>query len=167
MTPEFAERQTRRHCSDCEPLWAMLDEVYDPEIPTLTIYDLGILQDIRESDEAIDVDIILTYSGCPAIDLIKENIEKALRSGGIEKAINIKTCLSPAWSTDMLSPKGIEQLKANQIAPPDDHPGSEAIECPNCGAGTEELISQFGSTSCKALYRCSSCQEPFDYFKPF
>jgi ring-1,2-phenylacetyl-CoA epoxidase subunit PaaD len=152
----------------------LLDTVCDPEIPVLTIADLGILRDVRwhETDGTLEVVITPTYSGCPAMNTIEVNIRAALQEGGFDN-VRITTVLSPAWTTDWLSPEGREKLHAFGIAPPAE--GSmdkkallgehHALACPHCGSENTQMISQFGSTACKALFRCLDCLEPFDYFK--
>lgn len=152
----------------------LLNTVCDPEIPVLTIADLGILRAVRwhESDGVLEVVITPTYSGCPAMNAIEVNIRAALQEGGFDK-IKVTTVLSPAWTTDWLSAEGREKLRIYGIAPPAD--GSmdkkallgerRALICPHCGSENTEMISQFGSTACKALFRCIDCLEPFDYFK--
>jgi ring-1,2-phenylacetyl-CoA epoxidase subunit PaaD len=164
-----------------EQLWECLSTVCDPEIPAVSVVDLGIVRDLTlQDDETCEVIITPTYSGCPATQVIVETIEQALRSLGVEKIV-IRTHLSPAWTTDWMSAAGREKLKAFGIAPPAHCVSSEQssidisglinrsasdIECPQCGSSHTRLLSQFGSTACKALYRCNDCLEPFDYFKP-
>ena len=150
----------------------ILSSVCDPEVPVLTILDLGIVRDISIVDSKILITITPTYSGCPAMDAINFDIRLKLLEAGY-KEIDIKTVLSPAWTTDWMSEKGKQKLKAYGIAPPQDDDISidtlfgkpDQIECPHCNSKKTELISQFGSTACKALYRCKDCLEPFDYFK--
>jgi ring-1,2-phenylacetyl-CoA epoxidase subunit PaaD len=163
-----------------EQLWECLSTVSDPEIPAVSVVDLGIVRSLTWHDDECEVIITPTYSGCPATQVITESIEQALQSLGVEK-ICIKTQLSPAWTTDWMSAAGREKLKAFGIAPPAHCVSSELssidisglnnrtlpdIECPQCGSSHTRLLSQFGSTACKALYRCNDCLEPFDYFKP-
>ncbi len=158
-----------------EQLWECLSAVSDPEIPVISVVDLGIVRELAWLDtDVCEVTITPTYSGCPAMQVIAENVELALRSLGVEK-ISIRTQLSPAWTTDWMSPAGREKLKAYGIAPPMQSAidisalGSRVvpdIACPQCGSLHTRLLSQFGSTACKALYRCNECLEPFDYFKP-
>jgi ring-1,2-phenylacetyl-CoA epoxidase subunit PaaD len=158
-----------------EQLWECLSAVSDPEIPVISVVDLGIVRELTWLDtDVCEVTITPTYSGCPAMQVIAENVELALRSLGVEK-ISIRTQLSPAWTTDWMSPAGREKLKAYGIAPPMQSAidisalGSHVvpdIACPQCGSLHTRLLSQFGSTACKALYRCNECLEPFDYFKP-
>jgi ring-1,2-phenylacetyl-CoA epoxidase subunit PaaD len=153
-----------------ERAWTVAAQVVDPEIPVLTIEDLGVLRDVQVEDGKVEVFITPTYSGCPATFVIALNIEAALEDAGFGLA-RITTVLSPAWSTDWLSDAGRAKLKAYGIAPPVGKAGrralfgDETVACPRCGSGETERISEFGSTACKALWRCKSCREPFDYFK--
>jgi ring-1,2-phenylacetyl-CoA epoxidase subunit PaaD len=145
-------------------------EVVDPEIPVLTIADLGVLREVVVRDGHVRVDITPTYSGCPAMNMIAVEIDLALARAGIEGA-EIRTVLSPAWTTDWMSEEGRRKLREYGIAPP--QPGSgrralfgkDVVACPRCGSTATHLLAEFGSTSCKALWRCESCREPFDYFK--
>jgi ring-1,2-phenylacetyl-CoA epoxidase subunit PaaD len=144
--------------------------VCDPELPVLTLADLGVLRDVRFVDGAIEVAITPTYSGCPAMAMIALEIQCALNAAGLGPA-KIKTVLSPAWTTDWMSEEGRRKLKAYGVAPPAVGRGrralfgEEKIACPRCGAANTTEIAPFGSTSCKALWRCEICREPFDYFK--
>jgi ring-1,2-phenylacetyl-CoA epoxidase subunit PaaD len=156
-----------------ESIWAILQTVTDPEVPVLTIIDLGIVRDVKVEGENVEVSITPTYSGCPAMDVINMNIRMALLQEGISN-INIKQVLSPAWTTDWMSEEGKQKLKAYGIAPPQYKQivcepelfgKEEAIQCPHCNSYNTRLVSQFGSTACKALYQCNDCREPFDYFK--
>lgn len=158
-----------------EQLWECLATVSDPEIPVISVVDLGIVRELTWLDtDVCEVTITPTYSGCPAMQVIAENVEQALRGLGVEK-ISIRTQLSPAWTTDWMSPAGREKLKAYGIAPPMQSAIDISalvsrvvpdIACPQCDSLHTRLLSQFGSTACKALYRCNECLEPFDYFKP-
>ena len=153
-------------------IWTILEEVTDPEIPVLTIQDLGIVRDVKiHPDETVEVIITPTYSGCPAMHTIEINIIATLQENGFDK-IKVTTVLSPAWTTDWLTEAGREKLKAYGIAPPAGSTSKRAlfgeepvVECPNCNSRNTEMLSQFGSTACKSLYRCKDCLEPFDYFK--
>ena len=140
---------------------AIAAAVEDPEIPVLTIEDLGILRNVRLDGDTVEVTITPTYSGCPAMTVIAWEIEAALSRAGYS-AIRVRSVLSPAWTTDWMSEDGKRKLLAYGIAPPDPsaHPA-----CPQCGSKNTELISAFGSTACKALHRCLACREPFDAFK--
>jgi ring-1,2-phenylacetyl-CoA epoxidase subunit PaaD len=153
-------------------IYKCLATVADPEVPVLSILDLGIVREviINEQDE-VTIIITPTYSGCPAMDVIAMQIRFALLAIGVLK-VSIQHQLSPAWTTDWMSDEGKEKLRAYGIAPP--HRKStdtlalfeeEITSCPKCGSPNTEMTSQFGATSCKALYRCCSCQEPFEYFK--
>ena len=149
----------------------ILSNVTDPEIPVLSIHDLGIVRDIIEHDGYIEIVITPTYSGCPAMNMIEVNIKATLQEHGYQN-VKVTTVLSPAWTTDWLTEEGKQKLKAYGIAPPIGSVdkafliGEEKnIECPQCGSINTEMISQFGSTACKSLFRCKDCLEPFDYFK--
>lgn len=140
---------------------AALSAVCDPEIPVLTIADLGVLRDVRLDGEAVEVVITPTYSGCPAMNVIRFEIETALAAAGFSD-VRVRTVLSPAWTTDWMSAEGARKLREYGIAPP---VRGGAVVCPQCGAAEVELLSEFGSTACKALWRCLACREPFDVFK--
>ena len=150
--------------------WDAAASVVDPEIPVLTIADLGVLREVSVSDGHVEVAITPTYSGCPAMNMIALEIELALECEGFSKP-RVRTVLSPAWTTDWMSEDGRRKLKEYGIAPPiASHSrralfGVQEVPCPQCGSNDTELLSEFGSTSCKALWRCRSCREPFDYFK--
>ena len=162
-------------------VWQILATVNDPEVPVLSVVDLGIVRNVfieneDTSDSAVDkiiVTITPTYSGCPAMDVISMQIRIALLQNGF-KNIQINSVLSPAWTTEWMTEAGKNKLKAYGIAPPNPQQSvcsiqpfqaQEAIQCPRCNSYHTEMISQFGSTACKALYRCLDCKEPFDYFK--
>ncbi|MDX2134721.1 MAG: 1,2-phenylacetyl-CoA epoxidase subunit PaaD [Saprospiraceae bacterium] len=151
----------------------IIDTVCDPEIPVLTVRDLGIVRAVRLLDDgAVEVVITPTYSGCPAMNAIEVNLRAALQEGGFDR-VNVTTVLSPAWTTDWISAEAREKLRQFGIAPPTDAATDKrallgetrALTCPFCGSVHTEMISQFGSTACKALFRCKDCLEPFDYFK--
>ena len=142
---------------------ALLEDVTDPEIPVLTIGDLGIVRDVTLDEAgAVTVTITPTYSGCPAMTVIEVAIRDRLMRAGFE-AISVKTVLAPAWTTDWLSDAGRTKLEAYGIAPP--NPAGGPAHCPRCQSTNLARVSQFGSTPCKALWRCEDCLEPFDYFK--
>ncbi|WP_404798825.1 1,2-phenylacetyl-CoA epoxidase subunit PaaD [Achromobacter ruhlandii] len=157
-----------------EQVYAWLQEVPDPEIPVLSVVDLGVVRDVAFEGDACVVVITPTYSGCPAMREITEDIRQVLARHGIGE-VRVETRLSPAWTTDWMSEKGRAALKDYGIAAPAQQAidisgisrrnAGPAIECPRCGSRDTRLVSNFGSTSCKALYRCLSCREPFDYFK--
>ena len=144
-----------------ERIWAVLETVADPEIPVLSVVDLGI---VREVDACAGrIRITPTYTGCPATQVIERDIRAALDSAGL-RDIKVETILSPPWTTEWISEAGKAKLRAYGIAPPNP-PGERRVECPQCGSADTEEISRFGSTPCKALWRCRSCAEPFDLFK--
>ena len=151
--------------------WEWLDAVPDPELPSVTITDLGIVRDIREEAGALVVALTPTYSGCPATAVIEEDVTRALHDHGV-KNVRIERRLAPAWTTDWITPRGRARLHEHGIVPPaaDIAAGpvvSMIVRCPRCNAGNTTELSHFGSTPCKALYRCEACREPFDYVKPF
>lgn len=162
VSPEFAKRLSYRQKAKHQSVWSLLDGVFDPELPGLTIWDIGILQDVLLRDEWTIL-ITPTYSGCPAVDIITQDIVSLMNENGYNN-VDVRVVLSPAWTTDMISPAGIAYLKKLGIAPPEKN---GVVECPVCHRTTTTLISQFGSTACKALYRCENCLEVFDYFKCF
>ncbi|MFD3189872.1 1,2-phenylacetyl-CoA epoxidase subunit PaaD [Sedimentitalea sp. HM32M-2] len=141
---------------------AWLDQVPDPEIPVISVVDLGIVRDLTWDGDTLVVAVTPTYSGCPATRVIALDIETALRDRGI-RDLRIETRIAPPWTTDWLSAKGRAKLTEYGIAPPRAAGGPET--CPRCGSTAVEKISQFGSTPCKAHWRCKDCLEPFDYFK--
>ena len=166
-----------------EEVWALLAEVPDPEIPAISIVDLGIVREVRWDQDGESARLVVTvtptYSGCPATEVIAASIRAALERHGIEQAV-LQTRLSPAWTTDWLAPAAKEKLRRYGIAPPVGQAGEHIVDisrlmrrsvvepkvaCPQCGSMHTELSSQFGSTPCKALYVCRACREPFDYFK--
>jgi ring-1,2-phenylacetyl-CoA epoxidase subunit PaaD len=144
----------------------ILDQVTDPEIPVLTIADLGIIRDVHLNGDEVEVIITPTYTGCPAMDMIAMNIRMALIENGYQK-IKITSVLAPAWTTDWMSEDGKRKLKEYGIAAPDKKftIPVDGVECPLCNSTNTRLISEFGSTACKSLYQCIDCKEPFDYFK--
>jgi len=153
--------------AETNQLFELLSSVVDPEIPVLTLQDLGVLRDISVVDGEVKVTITPTYAGCPAMETMRADIESALATAGYEH-VTVKQSLSPAWSTDWMSKSGREKLRAFGIAPPVRSTcgqSSGQIECPQCNSAEVKLISEFGSTACKALYQCQDCREPFDYFK--
>ncbi len=156
-------------------IWAWLEEVPDPEVPAISVVDLGIVRDVQWNGEECVVTITPTYSGCPAMLVIEQGIAASLKNHGVERS-RIKTQLSPAWTSDWMSEAGKVKLKNYGIAPPAQQvidisritrkqPDTLKVPCPRCGSIHTHCTSQFGSTACKALYRCDDCLEPFDYFK--
>ena len=159
--------------------WALLEAVPDPEIPVVSIRELGILREVNERDGAIEVVLTPTYSGCPAMGQIEDDVRAALTALGM--AVQVVTRLAPAWTTDWISEAAKEKLREYGIAPPHTaqtaehvmrfrtHRGdaAERVACPQCGSRNTTETSHFGSTACKALYKCLDCLEPFDYFKPY
>ena len=154
-------------------VWQVLEQVSDPEIPVLTVVDLGIVRDVRlDAEGRLEVVITPTYSGCPAMNTIEVNIRAVLQEHGYDP-VKVTTVLHPPWTTDWMSEAGKRKLKAYGIAPPE--PGNldktalfqdeQKVECPRCGSRHTKMIAQFGSTACKAMYKCEDCLEPFDYFK--
>jgi ring-1,2-phenylacetyl-CoA epoxidase subunit PaaD len=164
-----------------EAVWAALEDLADPEIPVISLRELGILRDVRVAPDGLEVVITPTYSGCPAMSQIEDDIRSTLLAKGI--TARVVSQLSPAWTTDWMSESGKEKLRAYGIAPPHQTPADTsvvrifarpdkstatiAVPCPHCGSSHTVVSSQFGSTACKALYKCLDCQEPFDYFKPY
>ncbi|MEX1079387.1 MAG: 1,2-phenylacetyl-CoA epoxidase subunit PaaD [Homoserinimonas sp.] len=152
-------------------VWEIAATVQDPEVPVLTIEDLGVLRSTELVDGVAEVTVTPTYSGCPAMDAIRDDVISALRAAGYENA-RVHTALSPAWTTDWMSETGKRKLAEYGIAAPTGkaaHSGPVrvpmSVKCPQCGSLNTKELSRFGSTSCKALYVCQACQEPFDYFK--
>lgn len=154
-----------------EDIKKTLEEVLDPEVPVLNIVDLGIVREVSFEDGRPVITITPTYTGCPAMKVIEDNISEKLRENGISD-FTIKTVLIPAWTTDWLSDEAKEKLREYGIAPPSGSADKsflfsepKQVKCPRCGSANTVMKSQFGSTACKALYVCSDCLEPFDYFK--
>lgn len=161
-------------------IWRWLADVPDPEIPVISLTDLGIIRNVAWAGDTLVVTVTPTYSGCPATSIINLDIETALRDRGIDK-LRLERQLSPAWTTDWISSEGREKLRAYGIAPPIDGTAADGrlmkrvdrmtgagnliVSCPRCASNNTEKVSQFGSTPCKASYRCKDCLEPFDYFK--
>ncbi len=159
-------------------IWAMLNNITDPEIPVLSIVDLGILRGVKfhqseSGEDMLEIFITPTYSGCPAMNVICINIKMVLLENGY-KNVKLIQQLSPAWTTDWMTKEGKDKLRSYGIAPPQTRSDQAnemlfndevTVQCPQCNSTNTKLISQFGSTSCKALYQCNDCKEPFDYFK--
>jgi ring-1,2-phenylacetyl-CoA epoxidase subunit PaaD len=151
-----------RRLDDEEAVWEVLRSVPDPEIPVLNVVDLGVVRYVRMPGP--EVGITPTYSGCPATEVIRESVRRALRAHGFADAL-VKEVLAPAWSSRWISVAGRAKLAAYGIAPPNPGERDRPAACPQCGSQETELVSEFGSTPCKALFRCLACLEPFDYFK--
>jgi ring-1,2-phenylacetyl-CoA epoxidase subunit PaaD len=155
-----------------EKILSLLSEIPDPEIPVINIHELGILRDVEVNGNDVEVIITPTYSGCPAMKQIEEDIIEKLKSIGIEN-VKVKMVYHPAWTTDWLTDEAKEKLRKFGIAPPEKtslnthilHQENKIISCPHCGSKNTELISQFSSTACKSIYKCRDCKEPFEYFK--
>lgn len=165
-------------------IWELLESVTDPEIPVVNLREMGILRAVRQGPRGLEVVITPTYSGCPAMSQMADDVVNALSSAGV--SASVITQLAPAWTTDWMTPEGREKLRAYGIAPPVKSVCAaavgaqvvafaprkglavrDAVDCPQCGSNNTTEISHFGSTACKALYRCLDCMEPFDYFKPY
>lgn len=159
------EQTSVRHIED------ILQKVTDPEIPVLSIMDMGVVRSVRVDDKDVFVELTPTYSGCPAMDVMATDIKLALKEKGYNATV--KLILSPAWTTDWITEKGRKALEAYGIAAPLDASSdklallgkSKMVACTRCGSTDTKMISQFGSTACKALFQCNDCHEPFDYFK--
>ena len=158
---------------DKTTIYTYLQEICDPEIPVLSIVDLGMIRDAKMVDDFLEIIITPTYTGCPAVDMIAATIKMDLQSRGFQK-VNVTQAISPAWTTDWMTETGKQNLKAYGIAPPNPKQQvckqelfvqDEAVQCPRCDSWHTHRISEFGSTACKALYQCEDCMEPFDYFK--
>lgn len=149
--------------------------VLDPEVPVLTIEDLGVLRDVRVDADRVTVTVTPTYSGCPAMEVIERDVETAVRAAGFDDVV-VRRVLSPAWTTDWMSDAGRHKLEQYGIAPPAPHaphaphgsgpvPVALSVRCPQCGSPDTRELSRFGSTACKSLWQCQACHEPFDHFK--
>ena len=160
-----------RRLPGAEEIWKSLESVPDPEIPVLSVIDLGIVRDVVIADSGVEISVTPTYSGCPATEVIEKSIVRHLQGQGIA-SVSLRRVLSPPWTTDWLTDTGREKLRRYGIAPPDKggskrellH-GSRQVACPRCNSTTTSLVSEFGSTPCKAAYKCDDCLEPFEYFK--
>lgn len=161
--------ETKQHID--KKLIPILNQVSDPEIPVLKILDMGVVRSAEIKNGEVIVKITPTYSGCPAMDVIGDDIITVFKNEGYRAKVEL--VLSPAWTTDWITEKGRQELEAYGIAPPLDAVadkeallgGKKLVKCTNCGSTSTKLVSQFGSTACKALFQCEECQEPFDYFK--
>ncbi|MFK7785847.1 MAG: 1,2-phenylacetyl-CoA epoxidase subunit PaaD [Crocinitomicaceae bacterium] len=154
-----------------ERIWELMEEVFDPEVPVLTVVDLGVVRDVDLVDGSWKITITPTYSGCPAMKRIEDDILEKLAEHDINNA-SVDLVLSPAWTTDWLSESGKRKLSEYGIAPPVEEVDKSVlfaeppvVPCPKCGSKHTKMVSQFGSTACKAHYQCQECLEPFDYFK--
>ncbi len=155
-----------------DQIWNILKNVSDPEIPVLTVVDMGVVREVEEKDGKVLVSITPTYSGCPAMNEIESNIRWALEEAGYNE-VEVKTILSPPWTTDWMTDEGKAKLQEYGIAPPEGSSADKSVlfgeakkvMCPRCKSRNTIMVSQFGSTACKALYKCDDCKEPFDYFK--
>jgi len=154
-----------------QTIFDILETVSDPEIPVLSIMEMGVVRSVKMENNVVEVTITPTYSGCPAMDVIGDDIKKALKEKGFEA--KIKLVLSPAWTTDWITPKGRKALEKYGIASPLEAEADKdallgnkkLVKCPQCGSMNTKMVSQFGSTACKAFFQCEDCLEPFDYFK--
>jgi ring-1,2-phenylacetyl-CoA epoxidase subunit PaaD len=174
VTRQLAERANQaphpHPASAHERAWAAASAVCDPEIPVLTIADLGVLRDVQANGDRAVVTITPTYSGCPAMDAIRDDVIVALTHAGFAD-VEVRTVLAPAWTTDWMSEAGKRKLERFGIAPPTGRRAAGpvrlgiSVRCPHCGSLNTREVSHFGSTSCKALYECRACLEPFDHFK--
>ena len=156
-----------------DSVWELLREIEDPEIPVINIVELGVIRDVTLQDEKVTVTITPTYSGCPAMQMIEANINAQLEQNGVQN-FEVKTVISPAWTTDWLTDEAKQKLKNYGIAPPEKttsdktalfKDGQRKVACPFCDSENTELKSQFGATACKSLYFCNECVQPFEHFK--
>jgi len=166
------QQTSSQHAETQQQAWRIAAAVPDPEVPVLTIEDLGVLRGVTVDDDGVHVVITPTYSGCPAMDTIRDDVILSLTAAGFDR-VEVSLVLSPAWTTDWMSDAGKEKLTAYGIAPPTGRAAVRtrpirlalSVRCPQCGSLDTRETSRFGSTSCKALYECHACLEPFDYFK--
>jgi ring-1,2-phenylacetyl-CoA epoxidase subunit PaaD len=157
-----------------EAVWDLLRIVHDPEVPVINVVEMGVVRNVERVADTVVVTITPTYSGCPAMDMIEDDIRKALADNGIAN-VTVKSVLSPAWTTDWLTDEARQKLLDYGIAPPEKGAHlldknllveqERIVKCPQCKSDNTSMTSQFGSTACKSLYKCHNCQEPFDYFK--
>jgi ring-1,2-phenylacetyl-CoA epoxidase subunit PaaD len=171
VNPAAAPAATRS-----QQAWDVLSTVLDPEVPALSVRDLGIVRDVVEHDEALEVVLTPTYSGCPATEVIEHDVLAAIEKAGLGPAY-VSLRRAPAWTTDWISAEGRRKLFEYGIAPPGPAADgavpirifgrkADAVTCPRCGSKNTERLSAFGSTACKSMYRCIACREPFEHFKP-
>lgn len=156
--------------NNVKQVWDWLADVPDPEIPVVSVVDLGIVRNVNIGDDTIEVEVAPTYSGCPATEVIESSILEKLVDEGL-KGVSVKRVLSPPWTTDWITESGRDKLRDYGIAPPVGSAskrellGKGAVHCPRCGTSQTTVVSEFGSTACKASYKCDECLEPFEYFK--
>ncbi|CAI1815054.1 1,2-phenylacetyl-CoA epoxidase subunit PaaD [Serratia proteamaculans] len=160
---------TRLQAAEIPQIWHCLQQISDPELPVLSITDLGMVRDVEAEGHGWHITFTPTYSGCPATEFLLEAIEQRLAEAGFSP-VRVTIQLSPAWTTDWMNAAARERLREYGVAPPQGHTCDKPlahgpVPCPRCGSTHSEKISEFGSTACKALYRCCDCREPFDYFK--
>lgn len=160
LPQEEYERRQRRAQSNCADLWAILDAVMDPEIPVISIYELGVLQDVAYDGKRVQLVLTPTYTGCPALNVMEEDAREALAGAGYNQ-VDVSIRLAPAWTTAWLTPEAREKMARYGVAAPH----GDTPKCPQCSSERVSVISEFGSTACKALYKCHACGEPFDLFK--
>jgi len=175
LPPEGAQFEPRGGPSarTTDRVWDALADVPDPEVPAVSIVELGIVRDVSMTDGRVRIEVTPTYSGCPATEMISTMIRERLAAVGLTD-VDLVMTLSPPWTTDWIAPEGKRKLAQFGIAPPHavvnvagiSRIRKATVPCPRCGSKTTSLLSQFGSTACKAQYRCDDCREPFDYFKP-
>ena len=180
MIAEAVARPTSVDDARIARAWEVLDGVLDPEVPAVSVRDLGIVRDVRLAGDALEVVLTPTYSGCPAAEVIEHDVLAAIAAAGLGPA-HVTLQRAPAWTTDWITAQGRARLLAYGIAPPGPlpvgtevplrfmprtHTAAPALACPRCGSLQTERLSAFGSTACKALYRCMACREPFEHFKP-
>jgi ring-1,2-phenylacetyl-CoA epoxidase subunit PaaD len=166
-----AQKSKSANDSRAEQIWTWLAEVPDPEIPVLSVLDLGIVRDVVIAADGVEISVAPTYSGCPATEVIEQSIVSELQKQGVEN-VTLKRVLSPPWTTDWITEAGRDKLREFGIAPPDGTfskrellGGNRTVACPRCRTENTTLVSEFGSTPCKASYKCDECLEPFEYFK--
>tara|TARA_B100000902_G_C27021883_1_gene770035 strand:- start:216 stop:707 length:492 start_codon:yes stop_codon:yes gene_type:complete len=155
-----------------EQIMKILEGVMDPEVPVLSVLDLGVIRDVKIRKSGVEIDISPTYTGCPAMDVISSSVKNAILSIGVNN-VKVNTVLTPPWTTDWISEAGRKKLEDFGIAPPQQNSkikrelfeAAQKVPCPKCKASDTSCVSLFGSTACKALYKCNVCLEPFDYFK--
>lgn len=160
---------TRLQAAEIPQIWHCLQQISDPELPVLSITDLGMVRDVEADGDGWRITFTPTYSGCPATEFLLEAIEQRLAEAGFAP-VKVDIRLSPAWTTDWMNASARDRLREYGVAPPQGHTcdkpqAAGPVPCPRCGSTHSEKISEFGSTACKALYRCCDCREPFDYFK--